>query len=124
MTKNKMKTESTKTILVITVGMLVVFMTTQWRPALILSMLIGVVGILSKYLAIKIDFLWMKLTWVLSLIVPNVLLSIVFYLMLTPLAILFRVFSRKNELFLKNTSPSLFKEYNKTFDKESFKNPW
>ncbi|MDB4091134.1 hypothetical protein N9528_02280 [Crocinitomicaceae bacterium] len=119
-----MKTESTKTILVITVGMLVVFMTTQWRPALILSMLIGVVGILSKYLAIKIDFLWMKLTWVLSLIVPNVLLSIVFYLMLTPLAILFRVFSRKNELFLKNTSPSLFKEYNKTFDKESFKNPW
>ena len=124
MTKNKMKTEPIKTILVITVGMLVVFMTTQWQPALILSMLIGVVGILSKYLAIKIDFLWMKLTWVLSLIVPNVLLSIVFYLMLTPIALLSRVFSKKDELFLKNTSPSLFKEYNKTFDKESFKNPW
>ena len=124
MNKNKIKPEPSKTVLVITVGLLIVFMVTHWQPALISSMLIGIAGMFSQYLAIKIDFLWMKLTWVLSLIVPNILLSIVFYTMLTPIALLSRVFSKKDELFLKNTRPSLFKEYNKIFDKESFKNPW
>tara|TARA_B110000858_G_C17578100_1_gene369978 strand:+ start:197 stop:571 length:375 start_codon:yes stop_codon:yes gene_type:complete len=124
MTKNKMKSEPTKTVLVITIGMLVVFMATQWQPALIISMVIGLIGIFSHYLAIKINFLWMKLTWVLSLIVPNILLSIVFYLILTPIALLSRIFLKKDDLFLKNESHSLFKVYNKKFNEDSFKNPW
>ena len=124
MNAKKTKSDPVKTVLVITVGMLAIFIATQWQPALIISMVIGIAGIFSQYLAFKIDYLWMKLTWILSLIVPNILLSLVFYLILTPIALLSRVFSKKNELSLKNTSPSLFKEYNKTFTKESFKNPW
>ena len=124
MTNKKIKTEPVKSVLVITVGMLVVFKSTQWNPALIISMIIGLIGIFSQYLTTKINFLWMKLAWILSLIVPNILLTIVFYLILTPIAILSRVFSKKNELFLKNIKSSTFKNLNKTFTEESFKNPW
>lgn len=124
MNTNQLKSDPIKTILVITVGMLVVYVATKWHPALVIALVIGLSGILSNYLAKKIDFLWMKLTWVLSLIVPNILLSIIFYVLLTPIALLSRIFSKNDQLFLKNTSQSTFKEYNKNFDKDSFKNPW
>jgi len=104
--------------------MTIVYLTTQWKPALFIAMGVGLAGIISTYLAIKIDFLWMKLAWLLSLIVPNILLSIVFYLLLTPIALLSRLFKKIDDLSLKNTSSTLFKDTNKHFDENSFKNPW
>ena len=124
MNTNKIKTNPVKTVLVITVGVQIIYFTTLWEPALLISLILGLIGVISKYLAIKIDFLWMKLTWVLSLIIPNLLLSIIYYMILSPIALLSRLFSKRNELFLKNTISSTFKNYNKTFNRESFQNPW
>ena len=124
MNTNKIKTNPVKTILVITVGVQIIYFTTLWEPALLISLILGLIGVISKYLAIKIDFLWMKLTWLISLIIPNILLTIVFYIILTPIALISRLFSKKDEMFLINTSSSLFKENNKTFNKKSFQNPW
>ena len=124
MNTNKSKTNPIKTVLIITVGIQIIYFTTLWEPALFMSLILGLTGVISKYLAIKIDFLWMRLAWLLSLIIPNILLSVVFYIILTPIALFSRLFSKKNELFLKNTSSSLFKNKNKTFNKNSFCNPW
>ncbi len=118
------KTDPIKTVLVITVGMLIVFALTQWKWAFNAAVIIGLLGLLSSYIAKQIDFLWMKLAWVLSLIVPNILLSVIFYLLLTPIALLSRLFGEKNQLNLKNKTDSLFKDYNKEFDKPSFEKPW
>ena len=118
------KTDPIKTVLVITVGMLIVFALTQWKWAFNAAVIIGLLGLLSSFIAKQIDFLWMKLAWVLSLIVPNILLSLIFYLLLTPIALLSRVFGEKNQLNLKNKTDSLFKDYNKVFDKPSFEKPW
>ncbi len=118
------KTDPIKTVLVITVGMLIVFALTQWKWAFNAAVIIGLLGLLSSFIAKQIDFLWMKLAWVLSLIVPNILLSVIFYLLLTPIALLSRVFGEKNQLNLKNKTDSLFKDYNKVFDKPSFEKPW
>ena len=118
------KTDPIKTVLVITVGMLIVFALTQWKWAFNAAVIIGLLGLISSFLAKQIDFLWMKLAWVLSLIVPNIILSIIFYFLLTPIAFLSRLFGEKNHLNLKNNTDSLFKEYNKDFDKPSFEKPW
>jgi hypothetical protein len=123
MNQKNIKPEPFKTILVITMGMLTIYIITKWNWALSLSLTIGLLGLFFNYLAIKIDFLWMKLAWVLSLIVPNILLSIIFYLFLMPIAFLSKIFE-KNQLNLKNNSKSLFKSYNKKFDKLSFEKPW
>jgi len=122
--KKNLGSDPTKTILIITVGMLVVYMLTEYQWALYTAVSIGLVGILSNYLAKKIDFLWMKLTWLLSLIVPNILLSIIFYLFLTPIAIASKLFGNKNKVSVKNTDNSLFIEVNKSFDKSSFEKSW
>jgi len=58
------------------------------------------------------------------MIIPNILLSVVFYLFLTPLALLSRIGKDKNPLSLKNTQATLFKEYTREFDKASFEKPW
>lgn len=119
-----MKSDPRQTILVITLGMIVVYLAFQAKWAINTALAVGVLGLLSDTLAAKIDWLWMKLTWVLSMIVPNILLSVVFYVFLTPIAIFSRIFGDKNPLSIRNTASTLFKDHGKPFDKASFEKPW
>ena len=119
-----MNSEPIKSVLAISVGFLFVYYLTDDQWAILISLLIGLSGLLSNYLARQIDFWWMKLGYVLGLIVPKILLSIIFYCILTPTAILSKLFGEKNQLNLKNSSKSLFKEPNKTFDQSSFEKQW
>ena len=66
----------------------------------------------------------MKLTWVLSFIVPNILLSLIFFVFLFPIAILAKISSKKNFLQLKNSGNSTWIEETKIFDTKSMENPW
>ena len=113
-----------RTVLTITVGFIVIYLITQLEWALIVAVSVGAVGILSNYLSKQIDWLWMKLAWVLSLIVPNILLSLVFYIILFPVALISKLFGKKDQLQLKNTATTTFVTVDKTFDKESFEKPW
>jgi len=113
-----------KTVLTITVGFLVIFWITDQKWALWLSLTIGLAGLASPFLSRQIEVLWMGINKVLSYVMPNVLLSVIFYLVLFPIALASRLFGNKDALLLKRQSGSLFKESNKTFDKKSFENPW
>ena len=120
----KIKSDPVKTVLVITVGMLIIYIITKQQWSLYTALIIGILGVFSNYIARKIDWVWMKLTWILSLIVPNIILSVVFYLFLTPIALISRIFGEKDQLGLKNNKDSMFKNTNKKFDPSSFENPW
>jgi hypothetical protein len=124
MSAKSKKTTPLKTILVIVVGLMVVYIVTDYRWALISSLVVGVLGAMSDWIAEKIDFLWMKLSWILGLIVPNIILSVIFFLFLTPIALLSRIIKRKDPLSLKNSANSLFKDSNKHFGPSSFERPW
>lgn len=116
--------EQYKTILIIVVGMIVIHTLTDLKWALYIALIIGLSGAFSNYLARKINFIWLKIGMVLSYIVPNILLTIIFYLFLTPIALLSRLFGEKNQLNLKNLDSSIFKVRNSSFSKESFEKPW
>ncbi|GGA88527.1 hypothetical protein [Puia dinghuensis] len=118
------KTETAKTMLAIVVGTLLIYFMTKKVWIIKVSVVIGLIGLLWDGLSKKIEIVWMKLTWLLSLVVPNILLSVIFFVFLTPIAFLSKIFGEKNQLHLKNTSNSLFKETNKDFNKESFERPW
>ena len=120
----KVASDPLKTILVIVIGFLVVYLITKLPWSLYVATSVGVLGLASGYMAKKIDFLWMKLTWLLGMIVPNILLSVIFYLFLTPIAWVSRLFQKEDQLYLKNKSASIFKDSNKSFDHRSFENPW
>lgn len=120
----KLKSNPTKTVLTITVGFLVIHMITKFQWPLILAGLTGLAGLFSDFLAIKIEWLWMKLTWVLSLIVPNILLSLIFFLFLFPIALLMKLTGKKNFLQLKDQGNSTWIAQTKAFDAKSMEYPW
>lgn len=124
-----MSTESkssnpTKTVLVITVGFLVLFLISKQDLFLYIAIGVGILGAISSYLAGIIDWIWIKIGWVLSFIVPNIIMTIVFYIILTPTAFLSRIFGKKDAMDLRNTSETLWKQKGATYTKESFEKPW
>ncbi|MGM0651017.1 MAG: hypothetical protein ACQES1_11000 [Bacteroidota bacterium] len=122
--KHKKLTSALKTVLVITVGFIIVYLISQWIWALWIAAIIGVCGIISEYLAVKIDFLWMQLARLLNLVIPNILLTLVYFFVLVPIALLSRLFAKKDHLQLKNRDNSLFENRDKTFTPSSFEKPW
>jgi energy-converting hydrogenase Eha subunit E len=113
-----------KTVLIISIGFSLIYLAKHYHWALVTSIIISVLGVSSDYLASKIDYLWMKLAHILSLIVPNILLSLVFYIFLTPIALLSRIFKKQDTLMLSGKTNTTFVNVDKTFSKKSLENPW
>jgi len=113
-----------RTVLVISLGFTVIYAATGATWALGIALTVGILGAFSNRLATWIDWAWMKLAWVLSLIVPNILLSIIFYGFLFPVALLSRVFGKRDPLLLKRPSASLWQTVDRTPDRESFEKTW
>lgn len=118
------KSEPAKSVLAITVGFIIIYLATHWKGALTIATLVGLAGVLSSYLARLIDLVWTKLAKLLSLIVPNILLSAIFYLFLFPISLLSKLFGNKDPLRLKNKGASMYVDVNHKFDKASIEKPW
>jgi K+-transporting ATPase A subunit len=119
-----MKEESSKsTILVISMGFLFLYIVFSWQWAIIVSFVVGVVGILSSYLSRKIEWIWMKLTKLLGYIIPNILLTIVFFFILFPISLLSRLFN-SDPLKLSKKYNTYFLDIRKGADKKDLKKTW
>jgi Saxitoxin biosynthesis operon protein SxtJ len=117
-------TNPVKTVLVITIGFGILFLLTKHNWMLYVALSVGGLGVISTFLAEKIDWIWTKIGWILSKIVPNIIMTIVFYVVLTPTAFLSRLFGKKDPMDLRNSNESLWKSKGTTFSKESFDKPW
>ena len=122
-TKEITRKERDQTILVISIGFLVLYAFSRNPIFLLITLLVGTAGLTSKYLSLKIIYLWNKLAWVLSLFMPKIILSVIFLLVLTPIAWISKLF-RPDTLLIKNKVDSTFKTVNTVFSKEGFQNPW
>ena len=111
-------------VLTITVGMLFLYVVTHSIYFLYLSLVVGFSGVFSPYLSKKIDFFWMKLALVLSKFIPNIVLTITFFCVLFPIALLSKVFSKEQPLFLKNDRKSTFTKMSTHFDANFFEKIW
>ena len=120
----KTTTNTTKTLLTICMGFLVVYLIGKWNWALMVSMGVGLIGIFSTFLSQKIEWFWIQLTKLLSMIVPNIILTAVFYLILFPVAILSRIFGKKDILQIKKGKQTYYLTINKKFGKDDFIYIW
>ena len=82
------------------------------------------IGVLSFKLSKLIEKIWFYLSFLLSQIIPNVLLTLVFFLILTPIALLSKIATVKSEFITVNNKNSFFTNRKGIFKKESFKNAW
>ena len=119
-----MKSDDSKsTILVIVVGFLALHVIFSWSWAVIVSLVVGIIGILSEYASRIIEYIWMKIARILQYIIPNILLTLIYFFMLFPLSILAKMFT-KDILMLSKKYDSYFVNINKKADKQRFEKPW
>ena len=117
------KDKSNLTMLTISTGFLIIYVIFSWKWVLAASLIIGLTGIVSPYLSSKIEWAWMKIATILGYVVPNILLSLVFFLVLFPISFIYKIFN-KDPLMLSNKYNSFFIDINKEVDKKSFEKTW
>ena len=119
-----MKRDTSKsTMLVISMGFLILYLLFAWQWAVIVSLAVGLMGIISSALSKKIEWAWMKLAHILSYIMPSILLGIIFYLILFPISLISKLFT-KDPLMLSRKYSTYFVSIEKEFDKSSMEKLW
>lgn len=119
-----MKSNPYLTILTIIFGLLFINIFLQIEEIIYICLALSAIGVTSFKLSKIIERLWITLSLILSKIVPNILLGLIFYLILTPLSILSKIFKYNSGYISKNKSDSLFLENKRSFDPKSFLRTW
>ena len=84
---------------------------------------IAVVSLLSPFIAEKIVWGWLKLAHILGYINSRIILSAIFFVFLTPVALLYRM--RKGDpLRLKKSGGSYYTARNHSFEKKDLEKMW
>ena len=83
----------------------------------------GVLALLSSFILDKIIWLWFSLASVMGYVMSRILLTLVFYVFLFPIAILSRL-GGKGSLQLKKPGKTTFVERNHTYTKGDLENIW
>lgn len=118
-----MQDSAYKTILVIVTGFLVLSVFFEAPILWKIAAIIGVTSLISGHAARGVLFIWDKLAFVLGYINTKIILSVLFYLFLVPIAFISRLFS-KDPMKLKNSTDSMFTERNHLYNPKDLENMW
>lgn len=117
------KDTSQGTLLVITLGFIMLFLWLKQEWALYTALAVGIIGVASPWVASRIEWLWFRLAFMLNKIIPTILLTAIFYLILFPLSLVSKLFT-KDPLLLKNNGKTTFRDVAKTDVRESMEKTW
>jgi len=124
-----MKREKTiETMLVITVGMMVLHFVFKEKTGesyfLTASLIFGLIGVFSNFLSEQVSWVWGKIAHILGTFNSYVLLSVVFFIFLTPVAFLYKL-TRKDTLRLKvQKNGTIYEERNHLYVPKDLENVW
>lgn len=110
-------------ILTVTVGLLIVRFLFDLPILAKIALGIGLIGLFIPFLARYIAWSWFKLSEGIGAVTSRILLTVIFFFVLAPIAFLSRIFS-KSDLQLKRKSDSYFTERNHRYEPQDFENVW
>ena len=117
------KTNKYLVILIIVTGLIGLYFLFKIDILLPIALGIAIISIISSYIAEKIVWAWDKIALILGTINSKILLTVIFYLFLVPIALFSRIFKKKDELMLKKKNKgSYYKERNYTYTKDDLEN--
>ena len=123
---SQFKSNPSKTLFTIATACLLLYwyhsFATIWLLYFAISL--GIIAICSDYLSIKIENLWFGIAKIMGFIMPKIILSLVFFCFLWPIAQLSKLFRKNDPLMMKNPSNSTFIDSNTIFDQKYFENMW
>lgn len=112
-----------ETIIILSLASLLIFI---WRNInWIIFVPIGLLAlsVISKKATIFIGKVWFDFSHYLGIVMSHIILFIIFFIFLIPLALLQRLF-RKNQILKKNSSNSFFHKRNHRYTENDIKHPW
>jgi hypothetical protein len=121
--KVQTEAEKLKSLLVIVVGFLVLHFLFKKDFLLYISLGVGLLSLIAPSFGNGVLWVWEKIALVLGWINTRILLSVVFYVFLFPIASLYRLMT-KNPLQLKNSDSTVFTTRNHKYVKEDIENIW
>lgn len=91
---------------------------------LYVALAVGVLSLMSDTIADGILKVWTKIAEVLGYVNTRILMSLVFFVFLTPFAWLQKLFSSNNHLGLKDKDNTVYATRDHTYKPEDFDNVW
>lgn len=110
-------------VLVIAAGFMLLFFAFKFKWLLLVAFFVAALSALSDSALHAITWFWFKLAHVLGWLNTRILLALVFYLFLFPVALVVKLFN-KDGLKLKNKDVSCFSPRNHTYKAEDLENTW
>ncbi len=117
------RAKNLETCLVIATGLIIIFYFKPIEWLLYIAIIVGLIGAFFDGLANWITWFWYKLAEVMGFVMSKVILSIVFFIFLFPVAILYRLFN-KESLFPKKNQNSYWVERNHEYEGKDLENVW
>ncbi|WP_228851422.1 SxtJ family membrane protein [Aegicerativicinus sediminis] len=112
-----------ETIIVLTLVSLVVYLKFPNPWLIYLSLALLVTGTISTKATLFIGAVWFKFSHYFGMVMNVVIMGIIFYLFLTPLALVQRIVG-KNKLRIKPYGDSFFQQRQHLFTKKDIEKPW
>ena len=113
-----------ETMLTIAVGFFLVAWSTKNKYIFLFALFIGLVGMFSKTLTNYISNGWMKVGEAMGAVSSRIILSVIYFLFLFPIALIYRI-GRKDTLQLKKSElATYFITRNHRYEAKDIKNPW
>jgi hypothetical protein len=114
-----MKSQPKKTLIIIAIGLSILNIFAQNIGLIIIAFSLLIIAFSSKKISLFIESYWFKLSKTLAFISNRILLGMIFFIILTPIALAYRLFNKK-----KKNQESYYVDYDKTFKPEDLKNTW
>ena len=124
MKSSPLKSDSYKTVLTIITGLLIFFYFFNNEYLFYLILFIGISSVLSQKVSLFYEKIWFTIAYILGLFIPNIVLSIIFYFFLTPIAFIYKLFG--NDVLMLNNKKysSYFLNAKYDMSKKSFEKIW
>lgn len=124
---NRQKHLETILVLVLALGIFYWFSHVK-RPELgkwllLSALILGLIGVFIPFLADKIHWAWMKLAHVMGWVMSKVILTLVFFVFLLPMALIVRAMGKGN-VKVKAGGTSYYKTRDFLYNKESLEQVW
>ena len=110
-------------MLTVTVGLLIVRFLFDIPVLAQVALGTGLVGLFIPFLAKWIAWTWFKISDGIGAVVSRVLLTVIFFGVLVPIAFLSRLFT-KGDLQLKRKEGSYYSDRNHLYEPKDFENVW
>lgn len=120
----KTKINPLSTVLILIIALNIIFLISNSKEFLYASVGLGAIVTFSSKAANFVHKAWMGLAKILSYIVPNILLTIIFFLLLLPLSVISKIFRKGDLLNINKPSNSLWLDNERVFTKDYFEKPW